>query len=83
MEKLLRPFTKHHLVNFAKALAQKKGIQVDRLAVRQKICLICWFCENCPELLTEITCPQRLCPTEPPPESSTNVEWEDPDCEAD
>jgi hypothetical protein len=33
--------------------AQDPGdpIKLDRDAIRSKDCLICWFCENCPELI--------------------------------
>jgi hypothetical protein len=40
------------LKDFARKLAQTKGIRVDRAATRTKEGLICWFCESAPELLT-------------------------------
>jgi hypothetical protein len=53
MMKKLQQNGKNSLLQFAKAVAKKKGISVDRLARRQKDSLICWFCENCPELLND------------------------------
>jgi len=32
-------------------ISEVKGVELDRGARRLKECLICWFCEHCPELL--------------------------------
>jgi hypothetical protein len=34
-------------------IAEAKGIKLDRLAKRSKECLICWFCEVAPDLITQ------------------------------
>jgi hypothetical protein len=50
----LQQLGKNSLLQFAEAVAKTKNISVDRLAHRQKDSLICWFCENCPELLNDL-----------------------------
>jgi hypothetical protein len=53
--------------------------------MRQKVCLICWFCENCPELLTYMTRPEPVCPAPPvsidSPGFARILEWDEPDWE--
>jgi hypothetical protein len=43
--------TRQALLSLAVALARQKGIKLDRGAKRVKDALICWFCENCSEIL--------------------------------
>jgi hypothetical protein len=40
------------LRRFATVLGGARGLKLDRLAKRTKECLICWFCEHFPQLLT-------------------------------
>ena len=42
--------TRVALLRMAAALASQKGITIDRGSKRLKDSLICWFCENCPEI---------------------------------
>jgi hypothetical protein len=51
LKALCRGFTKAELLRLAEKFETVKGVRVDRSARRQKDCLVCWFCENCPELL--------------------------------
>jgi hypothetical protein len=45
--------TRRLLIELAKSIIRVKGCpELDRLTYRRKEALICWFCENCPELLT-------------------------------
>jgi hypothetical protein len=65
------------LLGLAEQLAKQKGITVDRTAKRLKDCLICWFCENCQELLWQ---PRR--PPTPPLIDRDWMEASDPgNCE--
>jgi hypothetical protein len=43
--------TKPTLVAFAEKIAAIKSIKVDRQAIRAKDSLICWFCENCKDVI--------------------------------
>jgi len=53
---LLRQITRTGRMEEIRPLALRiaglKGIAVDRAAKRQKESLVCWFCEQCPELLS-------------------------------
>jgi type III secretory pathway component EscV len=55
--------TKQVLMKLAQQIADKKQIKVDRIAKRIKDCLICWFCEQVPDLITvaetEIGAPEK------------------------
>jgi hypothetical protein len=57
----LRP-TSETFIGFAQRLAKERGIRVDRLAKRKKPAIICWFCENCLDLVHN---PQILMPKTP------------------
>jgi hypothetical protein len=43
--------TKSKLMELARSVAAEKGLTIDRGAKRMKDGLICWFCENIPQLL--------------------------------
>jgi hypothetical protein len=44
--------TQTNLLEFAQTLIRQRGLSpVDRLARRKKPALVCWFCENCPDLM--------------------------------
>jgi hypothetical protein len=70
------------LKDLASYLVQTKGKQKpDRLASRKKIALICWFCENCQELILndqeDITRPlSEDLALENDIESEQDVNWE-------
>jgi hypothetical protein len=49
---LCSSFTKEELLRLAEKFERSKGVRIDRSAQRLKDCLVCWFCENCPELLS-------------------------------
>jgi hypothetical protein len=39
------------MLALANAIAWGKAVKIDRDARRSKECLICWFCENVPEII--------------------------------
>jgi hypothetical protein len=44
--------TRAPLEDFANSLIKERGLPpLDRLARRKKQALICWFCENCPDVM--------------------------------
>jgi hypothetical protein len=51
--------THSNLQDLAESLIRQRGLPaIDRLARRKKPGLICWFCENCPDLLhNPYSCP--------------------------
>jgi hypothetical protein len=63
-------------LDLAKEVSQRGGIPIDRLALRRKDCLICWFCEN-PNWVNystpcegpELACTSSDSPSEAPPVS--------------
>jgi hypothetical protein len=59
LRRLTGDFTRPQLLDVASRLGPKKGLRVDRGAMRQKTLLICWFCENFPELVHSIQSPLR------------------------
>jgi hypothetical protein len=54
MLKKLQQLGMNSFLQFAEAVAKKKCVHIDRLVRRQRDSLICWFCENCLELLNEV-----------------------------
>jgi hypothetical protein len=39
-----------NLLEIAKIIARQRGIKIDRVARRTREGIMCWFCENAPEL---------------------------------
>jgi hypothetical protein len=62
---LCNSFRKADILHLAEKFESSKGVRVDRSARRLKDCLVCWFCENCPELLSPN--PEVLVPKTPTP----------------
>jgi hypothetical protein len=44
--------SKPRMLQLAERIARERHVKIDRLAKRSKECLICWFCEVAPDLLT-------------------------------
>jgi hypothetical protein len=66
--------SKPSIVRLADAVAAKKGVKIDRRAKRTKEGLLCWLCENAPELMLERKPPASASdppkPSESPPASN-------------
>jgi hypothetical protein len=45
--------SKRKVLEITRAIAQGKGVKLDRMAKRSKECLICWFCEVAPDFVTQ------------------------------
>jgi hypothetical protein len=63
-------------------------VRLDRAAVRSKDCLICWFCENCPEFLHPSNLAPRKALADPEvarlahmPNHDSDTEWTNRDDE--
>jgi hypothetical protein len=69
------------LSELAKSVATSKALRIDRLAKRTKEGLICWLCENVPELTLGWAAPTAQCapppprPPPPPPSAPPSVIW--------
>ncbi|OHT17561.1 hypothetical protein TRFO_00797 [Tritrichomonas foetus] len=56
MEKVLNiiyggQVTKGKLLKMAHLIAKQRNLKIERIEKRNKSALICWYCENCPDLL--------------------------------
>jgi hypothetical protein len=60
LRQLIGNFTYSQLLELASRLGPQKRLQVDRGAMRRKTLLICWFCENFPELIHCLQFPLHL-----------------------
>jgi hypothetical protein len=60
LRQLTGNFTYSQLLELASRLGPQKRLRVDRGAMRRKTLLICWFCENFPELIHCLQCPLQL-----------------------
>jgi hypothetical protein len=56
-----------NMSDMAKRIAERRGIRIDRIARRTKEGMICWFCENAPELAFGVVPPCHFRRKVPPP----------------
>lgn len=50
LKQLTGGFTRQDLLVLTSRLCSEKGLRIDRGAIHQKTCLVCWFCEHFSEL---------------------------------
>jgi hypothetical protein len=77
LRQLTSDFTRPQLLDIASTLGSRKGIRLDRGAMRQKTLLICWFCENFSELVHYFQCPPGQQPAGESQAEATMTERED------
>jgi hypothetical protein len=73
--------TKDSLLRFAEKMALKLNVPIDRDARRLKDCLICWICENAPQLVVAepATIGELLPEIEIQPSNGNSREWDSTD----
>jgi hypothetical protein len=76
------------IAQVVESVAARKDVRVDRLARRTKDGLICWLCENAPELALggegtlESAQRRSTAPAPPPPQRAAIFDWIDVSCDA-